>query len=213
MISEPLPYIFEPSNQWLGVDGSWSTFTVSLGTPPQEFEILPATNGQETWAPLPQACAQYGPACPYLRGVPVSSRSLGFDTAQSTTWTKDGIYDLVIEQNLGYDGNGLYGSDTVQLGNSTQGGPMLEHQVVAGIVDDDFWLGIIGLGPKPANFSSFNDPQPSFMRTLVDQKLIPSLSYGYTAGARYTSMLPQLAIYRINLRLTLQQASRGQLGA
>lgn len=204
MISGSLPYIFEPSHQWLGVDGSWSTFTVSVGIPPQEFQILPATNVQETWVPLPQACAQFGPSCPYLRGVPVSSSSLGFDTGQSTTWSRDGIYDLVSEQNLGYDGNGLYGSDTVQLGNSTQNGPRLEHQVVAGIVDDGFWLGIFGLGPKPANFSSFNDPQPSFMRTLVDQKLIPSLSYGYTAGAKYTSMLPELAKYRIDLPLTLQ---------
>lgn len=190
MINEPLPYIFEPSHQWLGADGPWSTFMVSVGTPPQEFHILPATNVQETWVPLPQACALYNSSCPYLRGIPDHSKSVGFATNQSTTWVREGIYDLLSEQNLGYSGNGLYGLDTVQLGNSTQRGPRLEHQVVAGIVDKDFWLGIFGLGPKPANFSDLNDPQPSYMRTLVDQKLIPSLSYGYTAGAKYTSMLP-----------------------
>lgn len=188
MINESLPYIFEPSHQWLGSDGPWSTFLVNVGTPPQTFHILPATNVQETWVPLPGACPQSSFDCPKSRGVPDLSTSTGFDTNASTSWMEDGIYNLVSEENLGYHGNGFYGSDTVQIGNSAQHGPKLDHQVVAGIINDGFWLGIFGLGPKPANFSTVNDPQPSFMRTLVDQKLIPSLSYGYTAGANYTGM-------------------------
>ncbi len=46
-------------------------------------------------------------------------------------------------------------------------------------------LGVLGLGPKPTNFSDFNDPQPSFMHSLKNQSLIPSLSCGYYAGASY----------------------------
>lgn len=46
-------------------------------------------------------------------------------------------------------------------------------------------LGVLGLGPKPTNFSDFNDPQPSFMHSLRNQSLIPSLSCGYYAGASY----------------------------
>lgn len=46
-------------------------------------------------------------------------------------------------------------------------------------------LGVFGLGPIPTNFSDFNDPQPSYMYSIKNQSLIPSLSYGYTAGAPY----------------------------
>ena len=205
MINGPVPYIFEPSHQWLGSDGPWSTFLVNVGTPPQTFHILPATNVQETWVPLPQACAQSSFDCPELRGVPDVSTSTGFDINGSTSWIEAGTYNLVSEEVLGYYGNGLYGFDSVEIGNSTQHGPRLEHQVVAGIVDDDFWLGIFGLGPKPANFSTANDPQPSFMRTLVDQKLIPSLSYGYTAGSKKSCTPAKLPISILWTELTKEQ--------
>jgi hypothetical protein len=46
-------------------------------------------------------------------------------------------------------------------------------------------LGAFGLSPKPVNFSDFNDPQPSFLWSLRNHTLIPSQSYGYTAGAAY----------------------------
>ena len=184
MVNASLPFVFEPSNQWLGNDGWWSTFMVKIGTPPQEFQILPATNTQETWVPVPLACSSYNFSdCPQQRGA--SDSSSGFNSNRSSTWEKEGIYNLVSEAGLGYVGNGDYGFDTVELGESSRGGVKLQHQVVAGIVEEDFWVGLFGLGPKPANFSGFNDPRPSFMRSLVDQNLIPSLSYGYTAGAKY----------------------------
>lgn len=44
---------------------------------------------------------------------------------------------------------------------------------------------MLALGPKPTNFTDFDTPQSSFMSTLRSQSLIPSLSYGYTAGAHY----------------------------
>lgn len=46
-------------------------------------------------------------------------------------------------------------------------------------------FGLFGLGPKPTNFTDFNEPQPSFMWTLRKQSIIPSLSYAYSAGAVY----------------------------
>jgi len=84
---------------------------------------------------------------------------------------------------------GVYGFDTVWLGPPSLSGPNLSHQVVAGIVTNDFFLGQVGLGPKPANFSDFNDPIPSYMRTLANENMIPSWSYGYTAGAEYRRSL------------------------
>jgi hypothetical protein len=56
----------------------------------------------------------------------------------------------------------------------------------SGVPDKDFLFGVFGLGPKPTNFTDgFNDPQPSFMWSLKNQSMIPSISYGYTAGAPY----------------------------
>ena len=53
------------------------------------------------------------------------------------------------------------------------------------ITSNDFSFGQLGLGPKPTNFSDFNNPSESFLRTLRNKSLIPSLSFGYTAGAPY----------------------------
>lgn len=50
-------------------------------------------------------------------------------------------------------------------------------------------LGVFPLGPKPTNFSDFNDPQPSFMWTLRNQSLISSVSYGYCAGSSFRGNL------------------------
>jgi len=44
---------------------------------------------------------------------------------------------------------------------------------------------MFALGPKPTNFTNFDSPQPSWMWTAKNQSLIPSLSWGYTAGAPY----------------------------
>ena len=183
----PTPFSFAPSQTFDGDDGSWSTFTIRVGTPPQTFRVLPATNSDETWVPVPAGCKStgYPKNCGDLRGVnPFQiSPSLGFDKNASSTWVENGIYNLLMEQNLGLDdsANGDYGFDSVGLGN-TPTGPTLPHQVVAGIATNAFWLGYLGLGPKPVNFST---SIPSFMKTLADQNMIPSLSYGYTAGAKY----------------------------
>lgn len=114
---------------------------------------------------------------------PAALRNLQLN--QSSTWVREGIYNLFSEAHLNYTGNGEYGFDNVRLGPPSLGGINLSHQVVAGFVTNDFYLGLFGLGPKPANFSDFNDPIPSYMRTLVNDSIIPSLSYGYTAGAKY----------------------------
>ncbi|KAI3394467.1 hypothetical protein diail_2659 [Diaporthe ilicicola] len=80
------------------------------------------------------------------------------------------------------DGNGLFGYDSVGLGSS---GTAVEHQVVAGIATPNFWVGSLGLGANYTNFSEDERPS-SLLRTLKDSRSIPSLSYGYTAGAPYS---------------------------
>lgn len=65
------------------------------------------------------------------------------------------------------------------------GGISLKHQIVAGIATKDFYLGQFGLGPKATNFTNFDTPDPSFFWSMKNQSVIPSLSWGYTAGAKH----------------------------
>jgi hypothetical protein len=62
--------------------------------------------------------------------------------------------------------------------------------VVAGIATKDFYLGRLGLSPRTFNFTDFMHPQPSLLGTLVAEKLIPSATWGYTAGAFYRVRQP-----------------------
>lgn len=115
--------------------------------------------------------------------------SSSWTTRGLETGTNGAIYSLstFAERNLGLGGNGSYGYDTVRLGLPGSALPSLEKQVVAGIWTNDFFLGTLGLSPVPFNFTSLEDPQPSMLRTLRNQSLIPSTSWAYTAGAYYQS--------------------------
>jgi hypothetical protein len=61
----------------------------------------------------------------------------------------------------------------------------LKNQTIAGIATEEFYLGVFGINPRPSNFTTFDDPVPSYMKNLRDQSLIPSTSWGYTAGNPY----------------------------
>jgi hypothetical protein len=111
---------------------------------------------------------------------------------RSTSWYEEGLYGLPLDdiQTLGYSGNGDFGFDQVQLSWPGQNGTTLEHQVVTGIATKDFYLGRLGLSPRPLNISNFNDEEPSLLSTLVTENEIPSASWGYTAGAFYRLRQP-----------------------
>ncbi|MCJ1385623.1 hypothetical protein MMC17_008746 [Xylographa soralifera] len=90
-------------------------------------------------------------------------------------------------ENGGNDG-GDYGYDTVGLEIVGNTPVFLDNQVVVAVdTHKDFWLGYIGLAPRTPQFS--NSSQPSFLKSLKNQNSIPSLSYGYTAGAFYREPL------------------------
>lgn len=69
---------------------------------------------------------------------------------------------------------------------ANSGGPTLSSQVIGAVVNARLWVGQLGIDVKPSNFSGFEDPQRSLIQTLKDESYIPSLSYGYTAGAYYS---------------------------
>ncbi|EOD45409.1 putative peptidase aspartic protein [Neofusicoccum parvum UCRNP2] len=185
----PSPYTVPNTGQWDGNDGQWSTFRLSVGTPPQDFRVLVSTRGHETWVPVPEGCTASDPSdCASERGTDTfrGQASAGFQTNQSSTWEEIGIYDLGLEASLGYTGNGLYGYDTIRLGSSQDSSALaMDHQVVAGIAVKDYFMGVIGVSPTSSSFDSASEPVGSLFNNLAENKSIPSRSYAYTAGAYY----------------------------
>ena len=114
------------------------------------------------------------------------SRGGLFDPSKSSSWNNTGIYHLELGQNLGTNDTAEYGSDQVELGlDGNLGLPLLKDQVVAALATEDYYLGMFGLSDQPTNFTDLSLSRPSFLTTLKARNLIPSLSWGYTAGARY----------------------------
>lgn len=191
--SIPQPFSFSPSQYWDGNDGKWSTFHIRVGTPGQDFRVLPSSATGEIYIPHPQGCQDEEPAkCGALRGVlnlVDGETTNGFMANRSKTWHEIGIYDTMLRPDLNFSGNGLYGQDTVGLMAPNSGGPVLEKTVVAAVANKNIFVGVFGLSPKPANFSDLNNPTPVFIKELRNQNKIPSLSYGYTAGASYSKRL------------------------
>lgn len=160
-------------------DGPWSSFPLQVGTQAQNVRALISTQGNTIITVGSDGCPSFYPSnCPDLRGAL-------FLPNESLTWVPNSIFNLGIEQNLGLDTTSDAGFDTVTLGWQGSGGPSVQHSTVFNLASPLYWLGAFGLRPDPANFTTQNDPQPSFMQQLVNNNTIPSLSYGYTAGNQY----------------------------
>lgn len=148
-----------------------------------------------------------------------------FDKANSSTWHEIGNYSLVYETNLNskFDVIGEFGFDTVSLGDkdsNATGLPALEWQVVGGVGSNVYYNGRFGLNNQASNFTGVNitdrnyqaymeqsdlsTSHPSFLTTLKTKKLIPSLSWSYTAGAYSRKPgVPHAFVVRINVHLVL----------
>jgi hypothetical protein len=126
--------------------------------------------------------------CAFSRGAELyqGKTNDGFLSKQSSTWHEIGVYKAQVRPELGYNASGLYGLDSVGLMIANSGGPTLQNQVVGAVVNPRFWVGRLGMDVKPSNFSEFANPQRSLIKTLHEEKYIPGLNYGYTAGAYYS---------------------------
>lgn len=180
----PAPISIPPSRDFEGNDGPWSTFSIQIGTPPQRVKVLVSTASSQTWVVVPDGCAQSDDAnC-------AASRGGLFDPDTSSTWHQNenaagGLFPLTLEADLGLRGAGLYGYDTVSLGEQVTNGPSLDQQVVAGVATESFFLGLIGLNPEPVTLPNTTASIPSYLSQLNQSSLIPSLSWSYTAGNQY----------------------------
>lgn len=103
-----------------------------------------------------------------------------FRPATSSTWHALGPYALGLDPQLEFGGYGAYGFDSIALSDRIS----VPSQIVGVINTTDYWLGLLGLGIKPTNFTS--DDTKTFLSNMIEnQSLIPSHSYGFTSGAHY----------------------------
>lgn len=174
----PTPISVAPSQNWDGDDGPWSSFTIQVGTPIQDVRVFVSTEISTTWVVATEGCTVGDTTC-------INGRGLLFNSNSSSTWSQYGFYALGAEQNLGSTGSARYGNDTVGLGIQGSGGPSLPHQIIGAFSIDDFYLGFFGVNPASTNFTEQERGEASYMTTLKNQNLIPSLSFGYTAGNQY----------------------------
>ena len=114
-----------------------------------------------------------------------SDRGGTFNANQSTSWQQHGYYELNVESSLGIAAQGVFGNDTVTLAIQGGGGPTLQNQIVSAYTDNDLYLGMFGVNPSSTNFTSTDQNRPSYLSSLKTSNMIPSLSFGYTAGNQY----------------------------
>lgn len=166
-----------------------SRFYINIGTPPQYFHVLPSFDGQTIYVPISDDCARLSVTeCGALRGVETfsSKASPGFQTNVSTTWNEIGIYELDIGKKFGLDGNTLYGYDTagVSLSNEAADNVTMSHQALSAYASPDSWLGKLGVSQFDITVNDTEKPR-SLLTALKEENHIPSLSFGYQAGAAY----------------------------
>ena len=155
-----------------GNDGQWSPVSIRVGTPPQWVNLFVSTAGQETWVIGDFGCDGTQQCLTQRGGV--------FQKNRSSSWKDQGLYFLGLDQNLGFGGRGNYGLDSIALNDKVS----VPGQIISTINVTDYWLGFFGLGVKPTNLTG-TDQKP-FLGSIVEkQGLVPSHSYGYTAGAKY----------------------------
>ena len=148
--------------------------------------MLVSTEVTSTWVVEPGGCGpSYPTNCTGARGG-------AYDSTKSSTWNSKSLYGLAAETNLGnpYSSTsqiGDFGYDTIAVpGQAGVANVSLTHQVIAGIKTNTYYLGNLGLAAQNITFGTgSSDTSPSFLGSLKNKNLIPSLSYGYTAGASY----------------------------
>lgn len=106
----------------------------------------------------------------------------------SHLWDDLGTWHLGLDH-LGFSGNGRYGFDRARAYSDIQDGRVftMGETLVSALNTTDHFLGVLGLGIAQGNFESTIARSPLTV-AVQDTSLIPSYSYGYTAGAHYREL-------------------------
>ncbi|UPX11347.1 uncharacterized protein EKO05_0001953 [Ascochyta rabiei] len=183
------------SDRFKHITKASTSFYVHVGTPPQYFHVLPSLNSQTVYVPRTGDCQSIPVTdCGTSRGAEVfaSDSSPGFDVNASSTWQELGLYDLEPGTKFELDGTSLYGYEKagISLIGGTNDNITLDQQAVGAYSTPSrlglsrLWLGRLGLSQVAMSKNEMEHPV-SFLHGLKDHGYIPSLSFGYQAGAAY----------------------------
>lgn len=98
-----------------------------------------------------------------------------------TTWQSIDLFKLHLGDQDDINVGARYGYDAIGMALQNSGALTLTGQLLAAIARKQFFLGIVPLGPKPTNFSTFDNPQPSYLTSLKDTGIIPGQGFRYTS--------------------------------
>lgn len=196
LAADPQPISVATTTDFFGYDGQWSAVTIRVGTPEQWLSAFPSTLSQETWVIGPDGCD----------GTDICQQKRGglFFANESSSFVSRGFYELGFDTQLGGTGDGDYGLDTLALDDAVSA----PDQIVAIINSTEYWLGQFGLGVQQTRFNGTQDYLPFLSSLVQNESLIPSHSYGYTAGAYYRKCGWLRAGYR-TLALTRDRFKNG----
>ncbi|KAF2437536.1 acid protease [Karstenula rhodostoma CBS 690.94] len=191
----PQPRVVAATGRWRGNDGSWSTFYINVGDKNnngggQNFEVLPSTHFGVTV--LPYQSSWCTGDCPKDRGVGDvhGQPANGLNTSGSSSWNEEGIYDLNLPYwwmgNSSDPPRGYYGHDYLGIGEASSDSYKAPNMYIAATTSKEFYIGQFGLGPGATNpGGGTGTPVDSILTFFKNHNVIPSISYGYTAGAKY----------------------------
>jgi hypothetical protein len=114
-----------------------------------------------------------------------------FDPLKSSTWHNEGFFQFSADNQLGNKGYGWYGLDDLTFGST---GVTVSQSIIgsfngSGPLDTtQYMLGLFGLGVDIAQFNN-DDPLPALNALVERNGVIPSHSYGFTAGAHYRELM------------------------
>ncbi|KAK5657660.1 hypothetical protein OQA88_2732 [Cercophora sp. LCS_1] len=163
-----------PSTTWYGIDGTWSNFALSLGTPLRTVYLTPATALSEVWVVQNHGCAD--------AQICYNARGGVFNIGNSVSWRSLGSWQLGLS-NTGMGGNGDYGLESISFRNGDRLTD-IDGVLIGAINDTDYYQGFIGLGVTQGKFGT-NLTLPLISQLAQTYGTIHSSSYGYTAGAFY----------------------------
>ena len=116
----------------------------------------------------------------------------GFQANETSTWEEKPGTEILDEFYLNTTTDAQFGLDVVGLGATASAGLTLSQSLLAGIPNEPFFLGSLGLRPAsttPVENAATHKSNTNLMTQLKEQSLIPSLSFGYTAGALYSELV------------------------
>jgi hypothetical protein len=121
----------------------------------------------------------------------IEDRGNLFYPFNSSTWKPVGRYTLGSDKELGNRISSDYGLDSVTVGTN---GPTIPSSIIGPfnstqLINTTFYMtGFFGLGITSGTFDNKLSPVPA-LPELAAQKMVPGMSYGFTAGAHYREIL------------------------